>query len=85
MPYRVQIESAAQKQIAKLERRAQAQVVAKIESLKLDPRPHGVKKLSGEDGLYRVRTGNYRIVYAIYDAQLLVIVVKVGDRKDVYD
>ncbi len=55
-----------------------------IDGLAIDPRPSGVVKLSGEENLYRVRAGDYRIVYSIQDAALLVLIVKVGDRKDVY-
>jgi mRNA interferase RelE/StbE len=56
----------------------------KIDDLANDPRPPGVKKLSAEEELYRIRVGNYRIIYAIQDDILLVTVVKVGDRKEVY-
>ena len=53
----------------------------KITSLKTDPRPQGVEKLSGESGYYRVRVGNFRIIYSISDEQILVEIVKVGDRR----
>ena len=58
-------------------------IVRRIQNLADDPRPPGCEKLSGEDK-YRVRQGNYRIVYAIEDAKLVVHVVKVGHRRDVY-
>jgi mRNA interferase RelE/StbE len=50
----------------------------------MDPRPPGAKKLADSDKLYRIRSGNYRIVYQVEDEILLVLVVKIGDRKDVY-
>jgi mRNA interferase RelE/StbE len=62
----------------------QVRIAAKIDSLAHDPRPRGVEKLSGEENLYRVRVGNYRIIYQLQDAQLIVLVVKVGHRRDVY-
>ena len=48
------------------------------------PRPHGFEKLNGTDQLYRIRVGDYRIVYAVEDERLLVLVVKVGHRREVY-
>jgi len=57
---------------------------AKIRALSANPRPSGCAKLQGPADLYRVRSGDHRIVYQIQDAQLLVLVVHVGDRKEVY-
>jgi len=62
-------------------------VIADIEKLAENPRPHGVEKLEEGEKLYRTRVGpgkNYRAVYQIQDEKLVVLVVKVGDRKDVY-
>ena len=61
-----------------------ARVVRKMEALGLDPRPRGCKKLHGDDDLYRVRAGDFRIVYAVRDDVLVVLVVKIGNRRDVY-
>lgn len=55
-----------------------------IDFLTLDPRPIGVKKLTGEHSLYRVRVGDYRIIYEIKDKQLKILVLNVAARKDVY-
>ncbi len=55
----------------------------KIQSLADDPRPSGCKKLSGNT-LYRIRQGNFRIVYEVLDKKLVVTVIKVGDRKEIY-
>ena len=58
-------------------------IVRRIEALADDPRPHGCEKLSGYDR-YRLRQGRYRIVYEVRDDVVLVVVVKIGHRRDVY-
>ncbi len=55
-----------------------------MKMLQHHPRPQGVKKLTGEDYLYRIREGDYRIIYTIQDKELIVLIVKIGDRKEVY-
>ncbi len=58
-------------------------MVSRIQALAIDPRPTGSEKLSGHD-LYRIRQGNYRVLYSIQDTDLVVLVIKVGHRRDVY-
>jgi mRNA interferase RelE/StbE len=82
--YEVKIQESAQKTINKLDEAVRLLLLKRIATLADNPRPHGVEKMKEEDGLYRVRAGLFRIVYSIKDAQLLVLVVKVGLRKDVY-
>lgn len=84
MAYEIEIQPHAARQIRKLPRHAQAQVNAKIDALANNPRPSGVVKLTAGGGLYRVKTGAYRIQYLIEDARLVVIIVKVSDRRDAY-
>ncbi|MEO6908470.1 MAG: type II toxin-antitoxin system RelE/ParE family toxin [Abditibacteriaceae bacterium] len=67
-----------------LPQKKQEQILTAIESLETDPRPAQCKKLVGTANIYRVRSGDYRILYTIEDAQLLVLVVKVAHRRDVY-
>jgi mRNA interferase RelE/StbE len=55
-----------------------------IDDLAVDPRPYGHIKMKGFENQYRVREGDYRILYSIYDAKLLVLVIDVGPRKDIY-
>ena len=55
-----------------------------MKTLQYNPRPPGVKKLAGENDLYRIREGDYRIIYTIEDKELIVLVVKIGDRKEIY-
>jgi mRNA interferase RelE/StbE len=81
--YRLVIKPSAAKEIEALPKQDRRRIVAKILSLSRDPRPPGCEKLSGHDQ-YRLRQGNYRILYEIRDLVLIVVVVKVGHRRDVY-
>ena len=84
MTYRIEVAPAALRQLRKLERVAQRRVQAAIELLADEPRPGGAKKLLGGDGEWRIRTGDYRIVYEIRDGILLVLVIAIGHRRDIY-
>ena len=81
--YKLLITTSAGKDIEALPKQDRRRIVAKITSLASDPRPPGYEKLSGRDQ-YRLRQGNYRILYKIQDLNLVVVVVKVGHRRDVY-
>jgi len=67
-----------------LETPIQKRIVRSIESLADDPRPGGVKKLAGADDLWRLRVGDYRVIYEIRDRALVVLIIAVGHRGDVY-
>jgi len=82
--YTVEISPAAQRQIKKLTLSIQSQITEALAELELAPRPQGVQKMSGEENFYRVRVGEYRIIYAIDDLVLIVVVVKVGHRREIY-
>lgn len=82
--YRVEFTPAAERQFDKLAATLRAQLRPHIDRLALDPRPPGCKKLKGAPALYRIRVGNYRVIYQVRDQQLVVSVVKVADRKDAY-
>lgn len=84
MSYRIEVAPAVVRQLRKLDARARRRIQAAIELLADQPRPSGAKKLVGGDGEWRVRTGDYRIVYEIHDRVLLVLVVAVGHRRDIY-
>jgi len=81
--YKIQIKSSAVKELNKLPKKDLKKVVLKIQALSEDPRPSGCEKLSGDEK-YRIRHGNYRIIYAIQDEILVVYVVKIGHRRDIY-
>jgi mRNA interferase RelE/StbE len=82
--YTVEISSLAARQIKKLPPETQIQVLAQLAALAQQPRPDGVTKMKGEENTYRLRVKNYRILYEILDQQLIVLIVKVGHRREGY-
>lgn len=84
MAYEIEIQHHAAKQIIRLPRHEQRRVQKKIDELALDPRPAGCAKLSGTRNGYRIRTGDYRIVYTIDDGIRVVAVQRVAHRREVY-
>ena len=84
MSHRVEVAPAALRQFRKLDPAARRRIQAAIELLAEQPRPSGAKTHVGGDGEWRVRTGDFRIVYEIHDEVLLVLVVAVGHRRDIY-
>lgn len=84
MTYSVKLTPAAERQLRKLDPPARRRVQAAIDLLAENPRPPKAIQLVGGAGEYRVRTGDYRIIYEIEDDQLVVLVLKVGHRRDVY-
>jgi mRNA interferase RelE/StbE len=81
--YRVVFRKSVARDLRPIPNRDLRKILATIESLSEEPRPSGIEKLSGQDR-YRIRQGNYRIIYEISDQEVVVVVVKVGHRKDVY-
>lgn len=84
MAYSILLAPPAERQLKALAEPVQKRIVRRLKSLRENPRPQGVKKLTGEDDLYRIREGDYRIIYTIHDKELIILVVKIGDRKEVY-
>lgn len=84
MPYTVEIDTKAAKEIRALPRQDQARIIARAQALASNPRPPGCVKLSGTSNLWRIRMGVYRILYEIQDDRLVILVVRVGHRRDVY-
>jgi mRNA interferase RelE/StbE len=83
-PYSVVYDPAAWRELMKLPQATQERILTAIEGLEVEPRPRGVKKLSGSENYYRIRIGQYRVLYEIRDAVLLVLILTVGNRRDVY-
>ncbi|MBN3927228.1 type II toxin-antitoxin system RelE/ParE family toxin [Nostoc sp. NMS4] len=84
MSYEVEFSRGAKKQFRKLPIDVQQRIQTKINELAIEPRPNGVKKLQGDDNSYRVRVGDYRVVYELADDVLIITVIKVGHRSDIY-
>ena len=82
--YRIEFRPAALRDLEGFDKTARVRLGRKIEKLATNPRPSGVKKLAGEDGLWRVRVGDYRIIYRIEDDRLVVLVIRIGHRREVY-
>lgn len=85
MSYRVEFTSTAARQVRKLPRPARDRILDAIEDLGEDPRPHGAKKLVGERTAWRIRIGDYRVLYDVVDSELTVSVVRAAHRREVYD
>ena len=81
--YNVLMTRSAAKELEKVPATDRRRIVAKIRALAVNPRPAGGEKLSGDDK-FRLRQGDYRILYEIGDAELIVTVVRIGNRKEVY-
>lgn len=84
MAYSILLAPPAERQFKAFSQAVQKRLVKRLKTLQANPRPQGVKKLAGEENLYRVREGNYRIIYTIREKALIVLVLKIGDRKEVY-
>lgn len=84
MTYEIEFTKGANKQLKKLPSHLKERIDSKIEELAIEPRPAGVKKLVDEESLYRIKVGDYRVIYQIFDTILLVSVIKVKHRRDVY-
>ena len=82
--YRVFLERAAEKQLKQLSAKLHDRVIAAVQALANNPHPAGCRKLTGTDNDWRIRVGDYRIVYEIDDAGTTVTVMKVGLRSEIY-
>ena len=81
--YSLRFKASVAKDLRRLPKKDVARILKRIESLAEDPRPTGCEKLSGRD-VYRVRQGRYRILYEIRDNELIVLVIRISHRRDVY-
>jgi len=84
MAYAIDFVPSAKRELQKLPREVQLKLNQRIDSLSLDPRPRGSRKLKGGDELWRIRMSDYRVVYEVQDKVLVVLVVRVAHRRDVY-
>ena len=84
MTYRVTLAPAAARQLRTFDPQVRRRIQAALELLATEPRPPAATQLAGGSGEWRVRTGDYRIVYELHDGELLVLVVRIGHGRDVY-
>jgi mRNA interferase RelE/StbE len=84
MPYRIEFRPAALREMRRIPKPFKSRLLTAIAALAETPRPPGSVQLQGPDGFHRVRVGDYRIIYLIEDSVLLICVVRVAHRKDVY-
>lgn len=86
MSYTISIRKQALKELEHLSKRENQQIIKAIDELAENPRPHGCKKLKGEmEYMWRIRVGNYRVLYQIDDGLRIVEIRKIGHRKDIYE
>jgi len=81
--YKLLIKPSAVKELEALPAKDRRRLVGRLQKLSSEPRPPGSEKLSGHD-LYRIRQGNYRVLYSVEDLALIVLVIKIGHRREVY-
>ena len=84
MIYQIEFTASAARSLSKFGKALQFRITAKIDALANQPRPPGVEKLHGRRNRYRLRVGDYRIIYEIQDRILLVLIVDIGHRKEIY-
>jgi mRNA interferase RelE/StbE len=83
-PYRIEVSGTAERQLKKIRREDKVRILRAISLLADEPRPSGCKKMSGYDDIYRIRIGNYRVIYEIDGKQVIIVILKIGHRRDVY-
>lgn len=84
MKYAIEFTDPASKNFLKLPKSEARKISKKIDALSTNPTPNGYKKIQGEENLFRIRSGDYRILYQIFENRVVILVVRIGHRKDVY-
>jgi mRNA interferase RelE/StbE len=82
--YKIEWKRLALKELEKLPRPMISKVVSAVDNLSSNPFPHGVRKLMGTESSYRIRVGDYRVLYSVIEKRLIIEIIRVGHRKDVY-
>lgn len=82
--YRIEWRRATKKDLRRIDREAVKRIVSAVEELATNPYPPGCQKLAGSDFAFRIRIGDYRVLYEVFDGMLVVEVVRVGHRREVY-
>ena len=84
MTYRIEVKPQAEKALARIPNPHRRRIAKAIDGLARSPRPPGCAKLAGADDAYRIRVGDYRVVYQVADKVLIVYIIRVAHRRDVY-
>ncbi|GAA4916954.1 type II toxin-antitoxin system RelE/ParE family toxin [Nesterenkonia rhizosphaerae] len=84
MPYSISYVPSAAKTLRKLDRQVARRLLQAIGELSENPRPQGCTQLKGGEGEYRIRVGDYRVIYEVHDGELVILVLRAGHRRDVY-
>lgn len=84
MTYEIEISNSAEKTLAKIPKKDRMRILEKIDALEIEPQASGSIKLQGHKDLYRIRSGDYRIVYSIKKDRLIVLIVEIGHRREIY-
>lgn len=82
--YKIEISTSAEKALKKIPNKDITKIVDAIQILAINPYPDICRKLSGEENTFRIRQGNYRIIYEVLGKKLLILILKIGHRKDIY-
>ena len=82
--YSVEFSATSERQLRKLDRTEQVRILRAVRDLAAEPYPRGARKLQGYEDVFRIRAGTFRIIYSVESVRLLIIVLKIGPRKDVY-
>ena len=84
MNYKIEVSRAAYKALKDIPLADLRRIHSKIEKLKKEPFPNGSEKLEGNEELFRIRSGDYRVIYQVLKARLLILIVKIGHRREIY-
>jgi len=82
--YRIEWKSSASKELRKLPKQIIEKIIAAVDGLAKDPRPSDVRKLTATENVYRIRVGDYRVIYNIFDKRLVIEIIRVRNRKEAY-
>jgi mRNA interferase RelE/StbE len=82
--YRVEVSATAERQLKKIRREDAVRILRSMSLLASEPRPDGCRRMSGYDHLYRIRVGDYRVIYEIDGKQIVVVILKIGHRREGY-
>lgn len=84
MIYKILIDKNAAKALTKIPKKDQEKIIGAITKLETNPYPHGCRKLVGSENNYRLRAGDYRIIYIVFDKRVEIVIIDIGHRKDIY-